>query len=502
MDPSPSEASQPKMPPLSLPPSNVPPHPPTQQTPTEASSFLLSMSSIGFGVDSSSAASWGDATEACLKALQDAMVRSTLRLPMAASAQSGLQINLQLGVPPKQPGSPECMRVDLARLHANLPTGVPVMPIAVTIGGLFIQGEADGSPICTVVACITLQSKPTLPNTESVSPPSTTTTPLVAPPPFPPAPTIPSAVPSEATVVLSQQPTTTQPSQSNHAGVALERTMGSPSLAPKQLIHSQNGNSNHPEVAQRSNSIEVLAMISEVRLAAESKRPGSQSMSEGSQSPVVSSQQPPPLSLEHQDSGYIDPATGETIDENQLRNGTYNYQKLPPGLTMKNNRRLFVRHTYRDYSEERPNPEEEDLLGPPSSVSAVRDSSRTFPLKLHETLTQIEIDGLSDIVGWLPHGRSFKIHKQKEFADEILPKYFVMTKKSSFLRQLNLYGFNRFSAGPDQGSYYHEKFLKGMKFLCRRMSRQKVNGNRIRSAGNPDEEPVLSRYPSCPAYTL
>jgi hypothetical protein len=73
-----------------------------------------------------------------------------------------------------------------------------------------------------------------------------------------------------------------------------------------------------------------------------------------------------------------------------------------------------------------------------------------------------------------------------------------MTKKSSFLRQLNLYSFNRFSAGPDQGSYYHEMFLKGMKFLARRMVRQKVNGNRIRSAGNPDEEPTLSLYPVCP----
>ena len=73
-----------------------------------------------------------------------------------------------------------------------------------------------------------------------------------------------------------------------------------------------------------------------------------------------------------------------------------------------------------------------------------------------------------------------------------------MTKKSSFLRQLNLYSFNRFSAGTtDKGSYYHEKFLRGKKFLSRRMTRQKVNGNRIRSAGNPDEEPDLSMYPIC-----
>jgi len=74
-----------------------------------------------------------------------------------------------------------------------------------------------------------------------------------------------------------------------------------------------------------------------------------------------------------------------------------------------------------------------------------------------------------------------------------------MTKKSSFLRQLNLYGFNRLcAAGPNQGSYYHEKFLRGMKFLCRRMHRQKVNGNGIRAAGNPDAEPDLEMYPPCP----
>lgn len=66
-----------------------------------------------------------------------------------------------------------------------------------------------------------------------------------------------------------------------------------------------------------------------------------------------------------------------------------------------------------------------------------------------------------------------------------------------------MYGFNRLSqVGNDQGSYYHEKFLRGMKFLSRRMQRQKVNGNGIRAAGNPDEEPSLSRYPTCPPIPI
>jgi HSF-type DNA-binding len=32
--------------------------------------------------------------------------------------------------------------------------------------------------------------------------------------------------------------------------------------------------------------------------------------------------------------------------------------------------------------------------------------------------------------------------------------------------------------------------------------RQKVNGNGIRAAGNPDNEPVLTRYPTCPPVPL
>ena len=59
------------------------------------------------------------------------------------------------------------------------------------------------------------------------------------------------------------------------------------------------------------------------------------------------------------------------------------------------------------------------------SDAPLRTPNAAFPLKLHETLTGIEQDGLDDIIGWMSHGRSFKIHKQAEFVNEILPKYFV-----------------------------------------------------------------------------
>jgi len=277
--------------------------------------------------------------------------------------------------------------------------------------------------------------------------------------------TVPLAKPSDAALLttLSSSSITNQPRHSvSSAAVALPAPA---TTATSGIVES----------TPVTNSMEVLAMISEEIANASAQR--SQELTASTAKKPLYTEAPP-----------ISASDGSTDEQ---RNN-YNYQKLPPGLTMKNNRRLFVKHTYRDYSGENPTPDEESLLTNTITPNAA------FPLKLHEILTQIELAGLSDIIGWLPHGRSFKIHHQQEFAALILPKYFVMTKKSSFLRQLNLYGFNRLCGGPDQGSYYHEKFLRGMKFLCKRMNRQKVNGNRIRSAGNPDEEPVLSSYPSCP----
>ena len=102
-----------------------------------------------------------------------------------------------------------------------------------------------------------------------------------------------------------------------------------------------------------------------------------------------------------------------------------NYKKLPPGKTPKNNNRLFVKHSYQDFSDEVPTEEENSSLLSALSSAAEKTPNAPFPLKLHETLLEIERDGYDDIVGWLPHGRSFKIHKQQEFVQLILPKYFV-----------------------------------------------------------------------------
>ena len=63
-----------------------------------------------------------------------------------------------------------------------------------------------------------------------------------------------------------------------------------------------------------------------------------------------------------------------------------------------------------------------------------------FPMKVHRMLNQSKEDGNESIVSWLPHGRAFKIHKPKAFADIVMPRFFNQSKYTSFQRQLNLYG--------------------------------------------------------------
>lgn len=122
-----------------------------------------------------------------------------------------------------------------------------------------------------------------------------------------------------------------------------------------------------------------------------------------------------------------------------------------------------------------------------------------FPQKLYEMLDYIESTSepeLADIISWQPHGRCFLVRKPKEFTNVILPRFFQQKKYASFQRQLNLYGFNRLTKGPDRGSYYHELFLRGKPFLCRGINRIKIKGTGARMASNPDTEPDFYSMPA------
>ena len=100
-------------------------------------------------------------------------------------------------------------------------------------------------------------------------------------------------------------------------------------------------------------------------------------------------------------------------------------------------------------------------------------------------------EGGTDIASFLPHGRAFAIHKPRDFVKHVMPKYFRMSRFSSFQRQLNLYDFQRITEGPDKGSYYHELFVKGRPILSTMMKRNKIKGiknKKLEASNNADAE--------------
>mmetsp|Transcript_30206 Transcript_30206/g.55639 ORF Transcript_30206/g.55639 Transcript_30206/m.55639 type:complete len:626 (+) Transcript_30206:65-1942(+) len=132
---------------------------------------------------------------------------------------------------------------------------------------------------------------------------------------------------------------------------------------------------------------------------------------------------------------------------------------------------------YTDHSLE----QDDDPLTPMTAAGSVP----TFPAKMHAILTNPQ---LADVVGWAPHGRSWRILKPRDFEIRVLPKYFEHSKFSSFVRQANGWGFRRMSHGDDKNAYYHEYFLRAMPWLCKKMRRPKVSEKK---AVDPDMEPDL-----------
>jgi hypothetical protein len=100
-------------------------------------------------------------------------------------------------------------------------------------------------------------------------------------------------------------------------------------------------------------------------------------------------------------------------------------------------------------------------------------------------LEATEDKSLTNIVSWMIHGRAFKVHNPIEFVNCIMPQFFSQSKYTSFQRQLNMYGFQRFSSrcSKDKGAYYHNNFIRGSRHLCRGIIRSKIKGtynNKVR----------------------
>lgn len=117
------------------------------------------------------------------------------------------------------------------------------------------------------------------------------------------------------------------------------------------------------------------------------------------------------------------------------------------------------------------------------------------PVFLQKTYDMIE-SAPNDIACWSENGTTFIVKQPREFAKIMLPRYFKHNNFSSFVRQLNFYGFRKYKKeeivinptndeSRNWWEFYHDKFVRGREELMAQIRRKTYS-----EPTSPDKEEV------------
>ncbi|CAO3689901.1 unnamed protein product [Umbelopsis ramanniana] len=125
-------------------------------------------------------------------------------------------------------------------------------------------------------------------------------------------------------------------------------------------------------------------------------------------------------------------------------------------------------------------------LSPSEDGQSFKPGSHTFVHKLFDMIEDIDCHLY---ICWSNDGTSFVVYNVVDFAKEVLPKHFKHNNFSSFVRQLNMYGFHKINKTPrnqksmtkDQvWEFSHPQFLRGRPDLLDGIKRKAMDTDMYR----------------------